>query len=124
MGLPWVRLDTSIPTNDKIIELSGRGDRGLAAAFVYVSSLAHAAGQETSGIVKRGALPFLHGKPGHAKLLVEVGLWAELPDGKGWSIVNYGSRNLVGMAAQEAENERSRKARDAANARWHGGATG
>lgn len=120
MGLAWVRLDTSMPTHDKMIALAGYGDRGLAAAFVYVSSLAHSGAQETDGLIKRGALPFVHGKPTHARLLVEVGLWDAVDDG--WRIHNWGDRNVVG-AMQQAIDEAKHDARSAAGkkgaeARW------
>ncbi len=116
MGLPWIRMDTNLPTNDKILGLAGLGDRGLAAAFVYMASLAHSGGHETSGFIAKGALPFVHGKPTHARLLVEARLWT--PVEGGWQIVNYGDKNMVGAAAQALSTVRAEAGKKGAEARW------
>lgn len=116
MGLPWIRLDTNIPTNTKILELAGRGDKGLAAAFVYVASLAHAGGHETSGFIAKGALPFVHGKPAHARLLAEARLWIVVEGG--WQIANWGERNLVGATSQALSEVRAAAGRKGAATRW------
>lgn len=117
MGLPWIRLDTNLPMHDKIIELAGHGDRGLAAAFVYVSSLAYSGANTTDGFIAKGALPFIHGKTAHAKLLVAVRLWEPL-EPRGWSIRNYGDRNLVGAAQQAINEALSEAGKKGAAARW------
>lgn len=117
MGLPWIRLDTNMPTNDKIIHLAGLGDKGLAAAFVYVSSLAHSGAHETDGFIARGALPFVHGKASHARLLVDAGLWDVMAGG--WQIRNWGERNLVAAMQQAISTARSEAGRKGADARWH-----
>lgn len=113
MGLQWVRLDTSLPRNHKVLGLlSGRD--GHRAAFVYVCSLTYAGEQGTDGFIPREALPLCHGRPTDAVRLVEVGLWHDDPGG--W-LIN-------GWAEYQPTNEetvlRSKKARSAAMARWHG----
>ncbi len=117
-GLPWARLDTNLPTHDKILELLGNGARGKAAAFVYVCGLAYSVGQGSDGIIKRAALPFIHGTAGDARLLVDARLW--IPVEGGWQIVNYGTRQAAGMSSQVEQDKRSEAARRSANARWHG----
>jgi hypothetical protein len=98
MGLPWFRADTNLPTHDKILELLGKSPKGKGAAFVYVCSLAYAAGHDTSGFIARAALPFVHGTAIEARLLAEVRLW-DVVEG-GWQIRNWGTRQLVGAEAQ------------------------
>lgn len=98
MGLPWFRADTNLPTHDKILELVGKSPKGRSAGFVYFCSLAYSAGHETSGVIKRAALPFVHGTPSDAQLLSEVRLW-EVIEG-GWRIRNWGTRQLVGAESQ------------------------
>jgi hypothetical protein len=98
MALPWFRADTNLPTHDKILELLGKSPKGKGAAFVYVCSLAYAAGHDTSGVIKRAALPFVHGTPLEARLLAEVRLW-DVVEG-GWQIRNWGTRQLVGAESQ------------------------
>jgi len=119
-GLPWARLDSNLPSHDKVLELVGVGARGKSAAFVYVCSLAYSVGQGTDGLIRRAALPFIHGTPADARLLVEARLW--VPVEGGWQIVNFGTRQAVGMSSQVDQAARSEAARKSANARWHGGA--
>ena len=98
MGLPWFRADTNLPTHDKVLELLGKGPKAKGAGFVYICSLAYAAGHETSGYIARAALPFVHGTAIEARLLAEVRLW-EVVEG-GWKIRNWGTRQLVGAESQ------------------------
>ena len=119
-GLPWFRADSNFPTHDKIIELCSLGQRGKAAAFVYFASLGWAVGHGTDGLIKRGALPFIHGTTVDARLLVECRLW-EIVEG-GWMIHNYGTRQAVGAIHQAAHDSlsaaRSEAGRKGAEARW------
>lgn len=118
MGLPWARLDTNLPTHDKVLELVGSTPKGKAAGFVYICSLAHAVANGTDGIIRKAALPFIHGTPSDAKLLVIAGLW-EVVDGGGWRIKNYGTRQAVGFAQQALHDTRSAAGRKGAEARWN-----
>lgn len=105
-----------MPTNDKIIALASLGDKGLAAAFVYNCSLAHSGAHETGGFIRKGALPFIHGKPAHARLLAEHHLWIIVEGG--WQIKNYGERNAVGAGEQAKADARSAASSRAADIRW------
>lgn len=114
MPLPWVRLDTAMPDNPKVIALAEIGDRGLAAAFVWTCSLAYSGKHGTDGYLPRGVLPRINGKPTHARLLVDHGLWK--PEPAGWTINGW-------LDFQESTVEtqaRSERARAAAEARWAG----
>lgn len=121
MPLPWFRADTNLPTHDKILDLVGNGQRGKAAAFVYVCSIAHSVGHGTDGYIARAALPFIHATPADARLLAEARLW-EVVEG-GWRIKNFGTRQLIGASSQESQDARSESARRSAQKRWHGEAS-
>ena len=115
MGLPWFRMDTNFATHDKVIELIGvKG--GKAAAFVYVASLAYSVSNGTDGLIRRAALPFVHGTPTDARILAEARLW-EVVEG-GWMIRNFGTRQVVAAEAQAAADEVSESRKRAANKRW------
>jgi len=109
--LAWVRLDTALPRNQKIITLSGMKD-GHRAAFVWVCSLTYAGEQGTDGFIPRPALPMVHGRQVDAQKLVEVGLW--IPREGGWQINDWCEYQQT-----NAETElRTKKAQIAAAARW------
>lgn len=116
MGLPWVRVDTNIPTHEKILELVEMGAKGKQAGFVYSMSIAYAGGHGTDGVIRRVSLPWVHATPNDAKLLVQVGLW-ECVEG-GFRIKNYGTRNAVGQAQQAISDMRSVAGKKGADARW------
>jgi len=112
MPLPWVRLDTSMPDNPKILALADIGDRGLAAAFVWACSIAYSGKHGTDGFITRSALSRINGKPTHARLLVEHNLWKD--EGVGWSINGWDE-----FQESTAETKaRSDRMRDLANRRW------
>jgi len=134
MPLPWVRLDTSMPDHPKIIDLCERGDAGMAAAFVWVCSLAYAGKHGTDGFIPRAVLARLNGRSKHAQLLVAHRLWDELPP-KGWQIHGWEEYQMLAIdfdgfsqqarsnggkarAATMSPEERSEAARRAARARW------
>ena len=116
-GLPWVRIDSDLAQNPRIAEMiAEHGQRGVAAAFVFVCSIGHCAAHNTDGEIKKAVLPFIHGTPALARLLVEAELWSQ--EEKGWSVTGYADHQPT-MAAREADAAaRSEAARKAANARW------
>ena len=120
MGLPWYRSDTNFHTHDKVLDLVAFGSKGKAAGFVYECSLSYTVGNGNDGRIKKTALPFVHGTPADARLLVEVGLW-ETTEG-GWRINNFGTRQVVG-AGEQVKEEQSRAAKSeggkkGAESRW------
>lgn len=122
MALPWFRADTNLPTHDKILELLGKSPKGKGAAFVYMCSLAYAAGHDTSGFIARAALPFVHGTTLEARLLAECRLW-EVVEG-GWRIRNWGTRQLVGAEAQAIHDSAVERGRRGGLAKSRGQADG
>lgn len=119
MGLPWVRLDASLPFHDKTIALLGlRGGKGSLA--VYVCALAWAGHAATDGRIPKAALPIIHGVNADAVNLVAVGMWDPDPDGDGWWIRNWQQR----QESSDISAAKRDKARNAALTRWHGGKEG
>lgn len=114
MPLPWIRLDTAMPDHPKIIDLVDQhGDRGMAAAFVWVCSLAYSGKHGTNGFITRSSLARINGKAAHARLLVGAGLWIDQVN-VGWQIHGWAE-------FQESNEEtiaRSQRARNAALKRW------
>lgn len=116
MGLPWFRADTNLPTHDKILDLIGRGPKGKGAAFVYICSIAHSVGNGTDGFIAKAALPFIHGTPAEARLLMESRLWVQVENG--WQIPNFGTRQMIGATAQAVSAARSEAGKKGAEKRW------
>lgn len=110
MGLPWVRLDTSLPTNPKVLELVEA--KRHKAAFGYVCGITYAGLHGTDGFIPAGALPFIHVTKAEARQLVEVGLW--VPVAGGW-LINGWDEFQVSDAAAKQRRERAQKA---AAKRW------
>jgi hypothetical protein len=114
MPLPWIRLDTAMPDHPKIIELvDHHGDAGMAAAFVWVCSLAYSGKHGTDGFLTKNVLARLNGKVKHARLLTEVGLWKD--EGIGWTINGWAEY----QESNEETQKRSERGRLAALKRWH-----
>jgi len=110
-NLPWIRFDTSLPDNPKILELVEMRD-GRAAAFVYCCSLAYAGKHGTDGFIPKWALSRINGRPADAQRLIDVRLWHEVEGG--WEVNGWAER-------QESNDEtqaRKERAQKAAAARW------
>ena len=112
MPLPWVRLDTAMPGNAKVLHLIESHKEGRAAAFVWVCSIAYAGEQGTDGFISRSALARCNGTALHARLLVEHQFWKD--EGIGWTIHDF---NEYQMSTDETR-KRSERARNAAFKRW------
>ena len=114
MPLPWVRLDTSMPDNPKILNLIDAHKEGRAAAFVWTCSLAYSGKHGTDGFVPRGALGRINGLSIHSRLLLEHGFWT--PDADvGWTVHGWGEF----QESNEETRARSERARLAAFSRWN-----
>lgn len=91
-SLDWVRLDTNMPMNPKILRLVSQPN-GAAAAFAWVCSLTHSGLTTSSGFIPDEALPFIHCKKSAANLLVKAGLWTRHPDNHGYIVHDYAKYN-------------------------------
>ena len=100
MGLPWVRLDSSIYAHDKILRLLTHKD-GARAAAVYMFGLAYAGDHATDGRIPDVVVPMIHGTARHADMLVAAGLWER--NGSGFVIRNWADRQEV-AAVTEAKH--------------------
>jgi hypothetical protein len=118
MPLPWVRLDCNIGTHDKVLALiadpSPKRWQALASYFV---ALGWCGGQETDGVIRTVALPFVHGTPVTARLLVKYGFWHEYVDG--WTIHNYADRQQMSDTTKEIVTKLSEGGKKGACAHWH-----
>lgn len=111
VGLPWVRLDTSLRSNPKVLFLVSA--KKFQAAFGYVCGLTYAGEHGTDGFIPEAALPFLHMTKKEAAQLVEVNFWIVAPGG--WDINGWAEFQVSNAETQE----RKKRSRDAAMARWH-----
>ena len=111
MGLPWIRLDTSMPDNPKILGLLTRKD-GHRAAFVWVCCMSYAGKHETAGFVTREALPRVNARMADMRMLVDHDLLTE--SAGGWDINGWAEFQV---ASDEAKARRE-KAKKAAAIRW------
>lgn len=116
-GLPWVRLDTDMPDNPKVLELVSRRG-GHASAFVYCCSLAYAGRHGTDGYIPKAALARLHGKQADASNLCAVGLWTEHEDG-GWSIHGWDEYQQASTTTDEIRAKQKTGAAKGNCRRWH-----
>jgi len=111
MGLPWVRLDTTMPDNPKILRLLDERD-GHRAAFVWLCCLTYSGKHGTDGFIPRNAMPFVHGKAADFTRLVAVEALNTVPGG--WEIPGW--REF--QESNEASERRREKAQRAAAIRW------
>lgn len=121
MSLPWVRLDSNIASHDKILTLLSERPPVLAyqSAFSYVCSLGYIGGHGTDGLVPFSAIPFVHGTPKTAEMLVRHHLWS--PDPLGWRVPNWADRQQSGAVTQAVRGAQRVGALKANCVRWHGG---
>lgn len=110
MGLPWVRLDTSFPTNPKILELVDT--KRHKAAFVYICGLTYAGLHGTDGFIPASVLPFIHATKTEAGHLVDAGLWLPMPGG--WAVNGWDEFQV----SDDAAKKRRERAQKAAAKRW------
>ena len=111
MGLPWIRLDTSMPDNPKILGLIDERD-GHRAAFVWVCCLTYCGKHGTDGFIPRAAMPFVHGRAADFARLVAGDALKVVPGG--WEIPDWSEF----QESNEASQKRREKAMRAAAIRW------
>lgn len=110
MGLPWIRLESNLAVNPKILALVE--DKNFQAALAYTCSLGYSGGHGTDGFIPRAALRFLHARPRDAEALVDVGLWVECAGG--WTINGWHDF----QPTSEENTKRRERAQNAAAKRW------
>jgi hypothetical protein len=111
VSLPWVRLDTQIATNPKILVLTEQ--KQYRALWMYTCALGYSGAHGTDGYIPAASLVFIHGTKRDAEALVSVGLWR--PTTGGYDINDWADYQQSG---QELSARRTR-AQAAAMMRWH-----
>lgn len=112
MALGWVRLDNTWYSNPKFMMLAA--DKNWRAIAVYMAGLSYSGRQGLDGFIPYYALPAILGTQKEADELVAMNLW-HVCDG-GWQVNDWAEY----QPSSEEGERRSKKARDAAFARWHG----
>jgi hypothetical protein len=111
MGLAWIRLDTSMPDNPKILGLETVKD-GHRAAFMWLKCMCYAGKHGTAGFVPREAITRLGGRNADMRILVDHGFVTE--SAGGWDINGWDEFQV----ADEEAKARREKAQRAAAVRW------
>lgn len=111
MGLPWIRLDTSMPDNPKILGLLTEKN-GHRAAFVWICCMTYAGKHDTAGFIPREAASRVNASTTDLALLVRVDLLTEAAGG--WHVNGWDEFQQVSPEALR----RKEKAQKAAAARW------
>lgn len=119
MALPWVRMDTNMPTHDKILSLlSDPSAKRWQAAASYMFSIQWSGGHGTDGRIPAAALPFIHGTPATARLLVKYDLWIEQT--AAWQVKNYAEYQVTDEVDAEVTRSKKKGAAKGNCRRWHG----
>jgi hypothetical protein len=108
----WVRLDPTWYSNPKFMMLAA--DKKWRAIAVYMAGLGYSGGQGLDGFIPYYALPMILGTQREVDELLGMNLWHACEGG--WQVNDW---NEYQLSSEESER-RSKKARDAAFARWHG----
>lgn len=116
-GLPWVRFDTTLPDNPKVLELLTMKD-GYRAAFVYCCGLAYSGRHGTDGHIPGPALGRIHGRRCDAEKLVKVGLWD--PAESGWWVQSWAEYQQLAETSERIREERRKAGRKGNCVRHHG----
>jgi hypothetical protein len=118
MPLPWVRLDSSIASHDKVLNLlADPSPKRWQAAFSYVCSLGWSGNHGTDGYIPLTALPYIHANKGTADLLVKYLLWQ--PVTAGWQIPNYASRQQLADEVFTVRKAKVNAGQRGNHIRWH-----
>lgn len=119
MALQWVRLDANIAAHDKILNLlADPSPKKWQAAASYMFALGWSGGAGTDGKVSKSALPFVHGTPLTARLLVKYHLWEEATTG--YEIRNFDARQELSIVTAAKRAAQSAGAVKANCRRFHG----
>lgn len=109
-GLKWIRLDTTMFDNPKLLYL--QEDKQHRAIVAYLQGMCYSGRHGLAGFVPSAALRIIGATTNDAKHLVNAGLWQPAPGG--WEINGWAEYQL----SDEEANRRSDKAKKAAAARW------
>ncbi|WP_409428386.1 hypothetical protein [Mycobacterium sp. SMC-11] len=108
--LPWIRLDTTMFENPKLLYL--QEDKHYRAIVAHLQGMCYSAKHGLSGFIPKVALRVIGATTSDANKLVTAGLWMPAPGG--WDINGWAEFQLAGEEAAR----RTEKAKKAAAARW------
>lgn len=109
-GLKWIRLETTIFENPKLLYL--KEDKHFRTIVVHLEAMAYSGRHGLGGFVPKAALRIIGGTLADANRLVASSLWTPAPGG--WDINGWDEYQLANHEAAA----RSEKAKKAAAARW------
>ncbi len=119
MALPWARLDVNIGSHDKVLKLLADPSPKKWQAFAsYVTAIGWSVGHGTNGRIEQAALPFVHGTPTTARLLVSYQLWEPLT--AAWQIRNFAEYQVLAEVDERTVAGKKQGAAKANCRRWHG----
>jgi hypothetical protein len=107
----WVRLDTAMPRNPKMLTLLNQKD-GHRAANAYIFGLLYSGEQGLNGFIPREALGQLSARSADMQRLVDARLVQEIAGG--WLVPDWAEY----QPTSEETKQRSERAKQAAAARW------
>lgn len=110
-GLPWIRLQTTMFENPKILNL--KEDRQWRAIVAHLEAMTYVGRNALAGYIPKTAVRLLHISNNDVNRLVSEGLWQPAPGG--WQINGWDEYQLADAEARA----RSEKAKKAAAARWN-----
>lgn len=110
-GLPWIRLQTTMFENPKILNL--KEDRQWRAIVAHLEAMTYVGRNGLAGYIPKTAVRLLHISNNDVNRLVSEGLWQPAPGG--WQINGWDEYQLADAEARA----RSEKAKKAAAARWN-----
>lgn len=110
MGLPWIRLDTNIFENPKLLQL--KDDEHHKAIVTHLEAMTYIGRNSLDGYIPKAALRVIDSSVAEADRLVTVGLWH--PEPGGWGINGWDEYQPSGMDDQK----RRERAQKGAAARW------
>lgn len=109
-GLPWIRLQTTMFENPKVLNL--KDDKQWRAIVAYLEGMTYSGRHGLAGYIPKAAIRLLHIASSDVSKLESEGLWRAAPGG--WQINGWDEYQLA-----DAESlARSEKAKKAATARW------
>lgn len=109
-GLKWIRLETSMFENPKLLYL--QEDKQYKTIVAYLQGMCYSGRHGLAGFVPKAALRVLGATVADANRLVREGLWMPAPGG--WQVNGWEEYQL----ANDEAVRRSEKAKKAAAARW------
>ncbi|MEW5810290.1 MAG: hypothetical protein AB1925_12635 [Actinomycetota bacterium] len=109
-GLKWIRLETTMFENPKLLYL--QEDKQHKLIVIHLQGMCYSGRHGLAGYIPKAALRLIGATVGDAHKIVEAGLWSPAPGG--WNVNDWDEYQL----ADEEAAKRSEKAQKAATARW------